>query len=101
MKFTAAGLSDVGRCRRTNQDQYLVDAGLGLYAVADGMGGHAAGEVASDLAIHALAESVRENDAGGSERSPAAVAGQLRVALNEGNRRVPVCVTCHSDVTRT
>jgi len=76
----AAGLSDVGRCRQANQDQYLVDASLGLYAIADGMGGHAAGEVASDLAITALAESMRHD--GGS------AADRLRRALNEGNRKI-------------
>ena len=59
MKPKAAGMSDVGRCRKANQDQFLVDMPLGLYAIADGMGGHAAGEVASELAISALAESLR------------------------------------------
>jgi len=50
----AAGFSDVGRVRTTNEDTFVVDPTLRLFAVADGMGGHGAGEVASGLAIEAL-----------------------------------------------
>jgi protein phosphatase len=88
MKYRVAGLSDVGRCRPTNQDQFLVDSRLGVYAVADGMGGHAAGEVASEIAIQALAESMRGDDAKTRPRSVEDAASQLRIAINEGNRRI-------------
>jgi PPM family protein phosphatase len=46
--------TDVGRKRAHNEDNFLVDATLGLYVVADGMGGHAAGEVASAIAVHSV-----------------------------------------------
>ncbi len=49
LRIAAAGLTDVGRQRRHNEDHILVRPELGLYVVADGMGGHNAGNVASAL----------------------------------------------------
>ncbi|MGB8426579.1 MAG: protein phosphatase 2C domain-containing protein [Desulfobacterales bacterium] len=50
----SAGLTDTGHRRKDNEDALLVDDGLGLYIVADGMGGHRAGEVASRLVIESM-----------------------------------------------
>ena len=50
--------TDVGRVREGNEDAYLVDDAMGLIAVADGMGGHRAGEVASATALEALRASI-------------------------------------------
>src|SRR5580698_9891697 len=47
-------LTDLGRKRACNEDAFFVDDALGLYIVADGMGGHAAGEVASREAVDTL-----------------------------------------------
>lgn len=60
MKFVAAGMSDVGRERDHNEDSYAVEDALGLYIVADGMGGHQAGEVASALAISTVVSLVEQ-----------------------------------------
>ena len=52
--FDAHGLSDRGPVRKSNEDSYISDPGLKLFVVADGMGGHSAGEVASNLAVETI-----------------------------------------------
>lgn len=59
LPWVSFGLSHVGRRRLSNQDAFLADTDLGLYVVADGMGGHNAGEVASQEAVDALHGMVR------------------------------------------
>ena len=58
VKFFAA--TDVGRIRDHNEDNFLVDKKIGLFVVADGMGGHAAGEVASALAVRTVHEELKK-----------------------------------------
>lgn len=54
MKVIHWAVSDKGNKRDSNQDSYLVNESLGLYVVADGMGGHSGGEVASSMAVQTL-----------------------------------------------
>ena len=65
----AFGLSDKGNARRDNEDRFAIHEDLALFVVADGMGGHKAGEVAAQMTVDAIVETVREKPAG--ERSDA------------------------------
>jgi serine/threonine protein phosphatase PrpC len=56
---SAFGMTDTGTVRPSNEDNFLIDPALGLLAVADGMGGHEAGEIASSDALIALAHFIR------------------------------------------
>ena len=59
-----AAVTDIGKIREKNEDNVLISSDLGLGIVADGMGGHSAGEVASNIAVSVLAETVRKVDEG-------------------------------------
>ena len=56
MKLRFAGATDVGRKRTHNEDRYLVQPDDDMYVVCDGMGGHASGEIAAQIAVDKLSE---------------------------------------------
>ena len=87
----ACGLSDVGQVRQLNEDNYHwepLDEDLALFAVADGMGGHEKGEVASKLAIDTLFSVAQGTLPGGDERDLQELQRYLRNAFQEANRSV-------------
>ena len=91
----SAGLTDTGKKRKDNQDTLLVDDELGLYVVADGMGGHRAGEVASRLVVESLRAHIQRclNDETPVETEPAdttlsAEANRVLAGIASSNRVV-------------
>jgi PPM family protein phosphatase len=89
--WEAAGATDVGRLRRGNEDNFHLDAEHGVFLVADGMGGHAAGEVASELATQTMAELLTPAVASEEPVIPAA----LRTAVLMAHNRIKSC--CEDD----
>lgn len=83
MILRAAALSDVGRRRRANEDCYALAAELGLYLVADGMGGHQAGQVASELAAQAAVGAMRT-----LVDASASLTEKLRYSVAAANREI-------------
>ena len=59
LPWQGIGLTDTGLVRTSNQDAFVVENQIGLWVVADGMGGHAGGSVASQLAVQSVVEHVR------------------------------------------
>ena len=90
-KAVVGGLSDVGRVRELNEDNWhwaALDDEVTLYAVADGMGGHDRGEVASAIAVESLFESAEERLAGVKDRDVRNLRDMLRDAMQSANRAV-------------
>ena len=75
--------TDVGLVRQSNEDSMLVVPDLGLLAVADGMGGHLAGEVASRVALEVLERDLRQN--GNTRRDPGRA---LAEAVQQANQKI-------------
>ena len=84
MTIQFAAATDVGRLRPNNEDAILIDAALGVAALADGMGGYNAGEVASRLCCETVVQSLREHAALWHDDPRRA----LLQAIRQANRRV-------------
>lgn len=96
MQLMVAAATDIGLVREGNEDSYLIDEDLGLFIVADGMGGHRGGEQASRMSVEVVREVVAANitaisnqgrEAGDPDKNSPAV-NALREALQEANAKV-------------
>lgn len=95
MKLSFFGVTDLGRRRKNNEDYLGIYDAENLFIVADGMGGHAAGEIASSTAVQSVAEFValtaRETDITwpwGVDPNLSLVANRLKTAVRFGNQKV-------------
>ncbi len=99
MSILAAGQTDRGNRRAENEDSILceisADGATGLFAVADGMGGQRAGEVASAIAIATLREELlsllaqpEPSEQGAAGHEPQPMTEQIRAAINRCNQRI-------------
>jgi protein phosphatase len=91
----AFGVSDAGRVRTSNEDRFVSDPQLGLFAVADGLGGHKAGEVAAQLAVEAITGFISRSDKDYDVTWPYGIddtlsfdGNRLRTAIFLANRKV-------------
>jgi len=91
----SASITDKGKKRKANEDALILEDALGLYAVADGMGGHRAGDIASRLVVTTIGESIKkaiandgDNQAAGFDETLSREANLLLGSIRRSNQVV-------------
>ena len=85
LSIQVAALSDCGNHRLVNEDSWISDTNLGLYAIADGMGGHGSGDVASSMAVDAIREVFAQTS---QAATPMGVTKLIQSAIKQANSAV-------------
>ncbi|HJN44339.1 MAG: hypothetical protein CL477_04420 [Acidobacteria bacterium] len=106
MGVSSASATDTGLRRSTNEDRFSVREDLGLFVVADGMGGHAAGEVASQAAVEGIVAFVEATVAMSADQTwpipfdpeQSVNANRLRAGFRMGNRQLASQIASASEL---
>lgn len=84
MEVRSAGKTDTGLKRKINEDSYLMASDLGLYVIADGMGGHKAGDVASSMVVETIEDYWRKVKSG----NPPAFLEHIQMDISESAKHL-------------
>jgi serine/threonine protein phosphatase PrpC len=84
MEVRSAGKTDTGLKRKINEDSYLMASDLGLYIIADGMGGHKAGDVASSMVVETIEDYWRKVKSG----NPPSFLENIQMDISEGAKHL-------------
>jgi len=103
-KYSSAALTNVGMKRTNNEDAYALRTDLGLYVVADGMGGHSCGEVASKIAVSQIVEFLENSRLDEESTWPYAYddtisfqGNKLRTAVSAANEKIQEYAAEHAE----
>src|SRR5450432_3740810 len=90
LTLSTGAATDTGLLRDRNEDRYFLDAARGVFLVADGMGGQAAGEQAAQIAVEAIRDCLAGAGAPAGDR--------VRTAITEANNRIFQRAQEHADL---